>query len=328
MSVYTGIFYGADRCVSHNLSPSGQPATLYIVPLHLLLSLVVVYTLFRTVRWFRIKFASLSLFPTLWAAVIWCYNYIVFTSVPLLTCPKINGVHVFFLDPLVKCFAGSHLPFAVLALILVTITAVPVPIMLLFARNTEFLKPFSRVYLAPLKADRYWWIAWTMIRRFVLVLFSVSLSGTLRIFIVMLVLQLYSLVQFLAMPYRHDLDNYFEFANIAILSLQILLLLFRVNETLRYVVLFIYFAPSILAICIGIYYSRNTVIKVINKISFFLRRMRAKWYGKTFPASERQSRCDSSKALIQVKSEPRLRSPSHYEFRDPLLFDTLGEIPE
>ena len=330
-SGFTSIYYGADQCISQNLPPVHQLATSYIIPFHLLISLVTVYSLFRKVRWFRVKFASLSFFPALWSAIIWSYNYLVFISVLMLTCTSVDGKQVFYLQPLTECFTGSHLPFGILALLILLTVAIPVPVVLVALRKTTVLRPFANVYLAPLKEATFWWVGWAMLRRIGLVLFSVVLTGVARVAVTLVVLQLYVLVQFFVMPYRQVIDNYFELITLFLMSLQVMMLLLAPDQGLIIAGYVIFLIPSGIAFVIGLYHSRASLRQHAHSAHILCHRLRAKLHATTGlgsgPEAGGLGQCQSPLAMKDCR-EQRPRTASHYSFRDPLLFDTLQDIPE
>ncbi|XP_065174828.1 uncharacterized protein LOC135804799 [Sycon ciliatum] len=322
----TNIYFGAHQCISENLRPIPQIAATYIIPLELLLSLAIVYILFIKVRWFRLKFASLSFFPTLWSAVLWSYNYVIFTSLPLVTWTVIDGECRVALDPLTKCFDDEHLPYALLATLLLIFTIFILPPMLLIGRHTRWLRPFANVYLAPLREDRYWWIVYALVRRPVLGIVCILSAGTLRSILLIVLLQASLFILYMAMPYRRPIDNYFEVVVHTTLELIAFFLLFEPSTGLYVASYICYWLPSLIAIGIGLYTIRASIVARVNQFVSFL------YKHKILKTLQEDSSCDEiSKcrtAPLLASSTPRLRTASHYSFRDPLLFDTLQDIRE
>ena len=71
-------------------------------------------------------------------------------------------------DASYECFAGAHLPWAIIACLIVGLVCVPLPLLLPFLHHYAPIKPFSDVYSSLYKKNRRWWCSVDLLRRLVL----------------------------------------------------------------------------------------------------------------------------------------------------------------
>ena len=109
------------------------------------------------------------LVPVLWLIILWSYSSVAFTSMWILTCVKLGNRSVVFTDGSIECFGPSHLPFAVVAIVLIVVIVVGLPVLLMHQsfwlnhRLKGFMDEATHIY-----EDRFrWWCSANLFRRLV-----------------------------------------------------------------------------------------------------------------------------------------------------------------
>ena len=163
--------YGLGRvCTQSNLNAVITKASLLIQPILLLFFISIVLLLARTTTFSpllqRLQ-KQRSLLHVFWLIILWSYSAIAFTSFELLTCVKLGKHRVLFSDGSIRCFAEDHLPYGILAIILMTLFIAGLPFLL--AWQSYKLSPTFKGFMdeaTNIYSDNCgWWCSVNLLRR-------------------------------------------------------------------------------------------------------------------------------------------------------------------
>ncbi len=204
-------------CITSQLSAFSRLLLQYVTPVYILLLLGVILVLTKYTR-FSQFFGKHSFLQGLWLLFLLSYFNIGTTSFELLNCRSVSSAddtisqYLLSHDASVKCFAGSHLPAGILAVIIVVTFVLPFPVYVYLAMFHSRLKPLTDIYCASYKDNRRWWVIISIARRLLLILVGVFIQDyTLRHFGLFLSLGVLQVFYVATWPYKKSMDNYFGF---------------------------------------------------------------------------------------------------------------------
>ena len=164
-------------CLTPNLNALHRLAWAYITPVYLLCLVLLSYRLSRYRRFYRI-FCRSTCIKMFWQFILLSFSSLASTSFHILKCVHLHPRESFqklsmsnwrFVDDAsYECFAGDHLPWAIIATLVVALFCIPLPLSLPFLRHYHLLVPFSDIYSSLYKDNRRWWCAVDLLRRLVL----------------------------------------------------------------------------------------------------------------------------------------------------------------
>ena len=157
-----------DLCITPTLDNLSKVILQYATPVYILLLMAVILLLTCIKRVSRMT-GNHSILQGLWLLFLICYFNIASATYEILYCAKVGpeGMQQYVLihDASVQCYTGLHLPFAIIAWVLVILFVLPLPVYLWIMNRLPKLKPISDVYSSHYK-DRYrWWISMSLARR-------------------------------------------------------------------------------------------------------------------------------------------------------------------
>jgi hypothetical protein len=153
-----------------------------------------------------------------WLVVLLSYSHLVYTSMTILNCPSITDTNGqissrWYVNGEVQCFSGGHVALGLLAILLLLTALLLIPLLVLVTTDRwriyglkYFRSPLAAVY----REGWEWWASVELGRRFLLLLFTVSLpqNEVVRVFVIAVSATLYTYCQ----PYRSRLANFLETA--------------------------------------------------------------------------------------------------------------------
>ena len=164
-------------CLTKDLNAIHRLAWAYLAPAYLLSMVLLSYWLSRFYRFHRI-FCRSTCIKMFWQFILLSFSSLASTSFQLLKCVHLHPKEVFnklsvsdwrFADDAsYECFRGDHLPWGIIAAIIVAIFCIPLPLSLPFLRNYHLLVPFSDIYSSLYKDNRRWWCSVDLLRRLLL----------------------------------------------------------------------------------------------------------------------------------------------------------------
>ena len=173
-SIYYNIqtFGLASMCLKEKINSVQAMALLLAQPAFLLLFVLVFWLAARSTRCIRFLHRlqqGRCLVPVLWLIILWSYSSVAFTSFGLLTCVKLRNQNVLFTDGSIECFGRQHLPYAVIAILMMVLFVVALPVLLLLQafhlhhRLKGFMDEATHIY-----EDKFrWWSAVNLFRRLI-----------------------------------------------------------------------------------------------------------------------------------------------------------------
>jgi hypothetical protein len=202
-----------DLCITPSLDNLGKVILQYVTPTYILLLMAAILLLTCFKRVSRML-GHHSILQGLWLLFLISYFNIANASYELLYCVKVGPIgsqeYVLVHDASIKCYTGLHLPFAIIAWLLIILFVLPLPIYLLVFMKYPKLKPISDVYCSHYKDGYRWWIALSLARRLLLVIIGVFITDFVnRHFVLLLALAVILVLTMLMSPYKVDRDNYF-----------------------------------------------------------------------------------------------------------------------
>lgn len=169
-------------------------------------------------------FGNHSILKSLWLLILISYINIANTAFELLNCVTIGPRNIGFTekvliyDASVKCWTGLHLPFAIIAIIMLIFLIIPFPVYAGLAIKVPKWKPITDVYCGLYRDERRYWIVWNLLRRILVVMLSVFIPDfILRHFSLLILAVLILVVTASTWPYIYWLDN--AFAMLIVLAL-------------------------------------------------------------------------------------------------------------
>lgn len=161
-------------------------------------------------------FGNHSVLKSLWLLILISYINITSAAFEILNCVTIGPRNIGFTeyvliyDASVKCWTGLHLPFAVIAILLLVFLLVPFPVYAGLAIKVPKWKPITDVYCGLYRDERRYWIIWNLLRRILVVMFSVFIPDFIfRHFTLLILAVVIFTVTASTWPYIHWLDNAF-----------------------------------------------------------------------------------------------------------------------
>ena len=119
----------------------------------------------------RFNFRRNSMLRSFWLLLVFIYNFLVETSLCILSCPNVGDKHVFLYDGTMDCFHGDHLLMAIIAILVLVFLVIPPPIMvLLLTKGCWKVDPqFANTLRSGLRPECCWWWSVDLWRRVLLV---------------------------------------------------------------------------------------------------------------------------------------------------------------
>ena len=164
-------------CLTKDLNALHRLAWAYLAPAYLLSMVLLSYRLSRFYRFHRI-FCRSTCIKMFWQFILLSFSSLASTSFRLLKCVHLHPKESFnrfslsdwrFADDAsYECFKGDHLPWGIVAAVIVAIFCIPLPLSLPFLRRYHLLIPFSDIYSSLYKDNRRWWCAVDLLRRLLL----------------------------------------------------------------------------------------------------------------------------------------------------------------
>ena len=156
--------YLSSKCIVKGLDNLQAIAFFYIIPLLALLVLLLAYCLNGRLKF---KFRRRSMLHPFWLILLFVYSYLLETSFFLIFCPKVGDKYVFFFDGTVECFSGNHLPWGIIAVLVLVFMVLPPPIIIILLTvgiwkvNTQYTSTLTD----SLRPECRWWWSVDFIRR-------------------------------------------------------------------------------------------------------------------------------------------------------------------
>ena len=164
-------------CLTKDLNALHRLAWAYLAPAYLLGLVLLSYWLSRFYRFHRI-FCRSTCIKMFWQFILLSFSSLASTSFQLFKCARLHPKEAFdrlslsnwrFVeDASFECFSGDHLPWGILAVVIVALFCIPLPLSLPFLRRYHLLVPFSDIYSSLYKDNRRWWCSVDLLRRLLL----------------------------------------------------------------------------------------------------------------------------------------------------------------
>ena len=164
-------------CLTKDLNALHRLAWAYLAPAYLLSMVLLSYWLSRFYRFHRI-FCRSTCIKMFWQFILLSFSSLASTSFQLLKCVHLypeESFNRFSLsdwrfadDASYECFKSDHLPWGIVAAVIVAVFCIPLPLSLPFLRRYHLLVPFSDIYSSLYKDNRRWWCAVDLLRRLLL----------------------------------------------------------------------------------------------------------------------------------------------------------------
>lgn len=225
-----------DLCLTSNLDALQRLVLQYITPVYLVTLLAGVVCLTK-VKGISKYLGQHSYLHGIWLIILVSYLNIANSSFEILYCrpigPDGDERLVLVYDAAIHCWAGVHLPWALLAVSLVTLLILPFPIYVGIAIKFSKLKPITDVYTSVYRDRQRYWVIHNIFRRLLIVIIGVfSLNFIVRHELLLFASLFLLLIFILTWPYRSAIDNYFA----AIVSLALVLFLVVTEPTLTSII--------------------------------------------------------------------------------------------
>ena len=319
----------ASLCLSENLRPEQQLALQYVPPTSFFAVLAVVSLLGRLFIAIRVWIARQAAVPALWALLTFSYAFLCYPTFFFLFCYKFNGEYIFYLDASMTCFGNRHLPYALLALAVLFGIIIPLPAILLFAREWPRVKPLVDVFLSFLRPKRSWWMAFDVIRRLLLIILATYIESAITRAVVLAgVIQLLLFLHFIVQPYKQTEDNIFEALLLGNSCLYATLNVVPDKHMSELALIIVFSWPTIAAVLFGGFKDRHRLAKFLRKAAaFFREKWRRKSYafqssdkdqGQELATQKRPSRDGEKNSMPRTGRE-------QFRLREPLLYDGMRE---
>ena len=186
-------------CLTENLNALHRLAWSYLPPAYLLSLLLVSLYLSRFYKLNRV-FGRSTCIKMFWQFILLSFSSLSSTSFQLLKCVHLHPTDVFEKanisnwrladDASFECFAGDHLPWAIIATVVIGVVCVPLPLFLPFLHHYHLLVPFFDVYTSVYKDNRRWWCSVDLLRRLVLAAVFAFVDNTEKQFVAMVTITL------------------------------------------------------------------------------------------------------------------------------------------
>ena len=206
-------------CITADLDNFTKLVLQYVTPVYILLLMASTFFLsyFKRISRFLGKH---SILQGIWLLFLISYLNIAMATFEMLYCRNVgplglNGVkfdrmNVLTHDPSVQCYRGLHLPFAIIAWVLLLTFIIPLPFYTIIATRIPKLKPLSDVYCSFYRDNRRWWIFLSLARRLLLVIVAVIIHETTsRHFGLLVCIAVILVVSVVTWPYKTKVENFF-----------------------------------------------------------------------------------------------------------------------
>ena len=202
-----------DLCILPDLSALTRLLLQYITPLYILILMMGVLALTRVKGPSR-YLGQHSFLHALWLLMLISDLNIAYATFEILHCRLIGpaGAYefVFVYDPSLLCWTGVHLPWAIIATVLLVLFVVPFPFYAGMAIRFPKFKPITDIYSGVYRDSQRYWVIWNLLRRFFLVILGVFISNLLYRHFSLLIASIIMLaVYILTWPYKFWIDNAF-----------------------------------------------------------------------------------------------------------------------
>ena len=200
-----------NQCITPTLTALNRLLLQYITPLYILSLLMVVLAL-TSVKGLSKVLGRHSFLQALWLLFMISYFNIANTTFAIIHCTAVGPSNELVLveDPSVVCYAGTHLAWSIVAIIVAIIFVVPLPLYVIILYRIPRYKPITDVYTSVYIDQRRWWVCLDLGRRLLLVLLGVFVQdSTGRNFALLMGLLVILLVQVMTWPYKSKVDNWF-----------------------------------------------------------------------------------------------------------------------
>ncbi|XP_065180818.1 uncharacterized protein LOC135811505 isoform X2 [Sycon ciliatum] len=161
-------------CLKENLKHLQIEALLLVQPLTMLLVFVVIRLLRsykQTAAVLQRQQHHLMLVHVMWFVFVYSYFMLVYVSISFLWFVSLDGQLVLQLDSSVTYFGAEHAPYAATSILIVILLVIPIPVILALpcARSVSMLRGFIDEAFSLYRHDRWYWAAFNLLRRVVLV---------------------------------------------------------------------------------------------------------------------------------------------------------------
>ena len=209
-------------CLTKDLTAVHRLAWAYVTPVYLLLLVGLSYFLSHFRRLVTI-FGRYSVLRMFWQFTLLSFSSLATTSFQLLTCVTLDrkedfedlygpNAHIRFAhDASLKCFGKEHLPWGVVASVVVGLVCIPLPLFLPFLHRSRRFMPLYDVYSSVYKDRFRWWASFDLLRRllFAVIYATVQDPAIQHLafnFACIVVLAIHIII----MPFKSQVCNYIE----------------------------------------------------------------------------------------------------------------------
>ena len=182
-TIFTALTYGLGHfCILETIDRLQVSALLLIQPFVLLVVFIairVARSYPRTALFLARRSSHMTLVRVMWFVLIYSYFMLVFSSISMLWCVDLGSRRVLAIDGSIQCFGDHHLPYAILAIVILVSIIIPAPLLLIvpqargYTQFKGFIDEASRLY----RHKRCWWAGVNLLRRVLMAVFGVSWFG-------------------------------------------------------------------------------------------------------------------------------------------------------
>ena len=308
-------------CISTHLNAAEQLASLYHGPMCMIVLIFLIFQLSRLTV-VRRAIVDYSVINTLWALISFSYASLTYPSFQLLSCYKFNGKYVLYSDPSMECFGKDHLPYGILAILVILLLVIPIPLILFFMRSSPRLKPLVDVYMSYVKSDYPWWIAVSMCRRLVIAGLAAYIPNPdIRQTVLASVVQISLFIHIVMLPYRTRNSNIIEAALLGNTCVFAMLNVNSPSDKWSMAAFIVFLWPSVTAAVRGLFKQR---LRIKKDVLSWTSRLRLCCHNCVHGSSDPPTTPVTPMAEISMNQLVR----PDYQMRDRLLADTLAEIEQ
>ena len=313
-------------CISKDLNTAEQLTSLFYGPMYLLVLIVIIFKLGQ-VALVRRFIVNHSVINTLWALISFSYASLTYPSFQLLSCYKFNGKYVLYSDPSMECFGKDHLPYGILAILVILLLVIPIPLILFFMRSSPRLKPLVDVYMSYVKSDYPWWIAVAMARRLAIAFLAAYIpTAEVRQMVLAVVVQVSLFVHVVLLPFNSHHNNIIEAALLGNVCIFAMLNVVAPAPKWSLAASLVFFWPTVIAIVRGLFRQRLRIKRDLLSAIFQLCNVCHVYQHPEDKDKQRYS-IERPPELLTDKDQT-LRAGQVYELRDNVLADSLPELNE
>ena len=214
-----------DACMWNGMTSIQSTALQYFIPTCIFICMA----LFVIVARKSARVARIPVLRPFWSLMTLTYVSIAYTTFRLLQCvPLEDGDdYYWFGDGNVRCFTETHMPYAVLAIIIAVVYVIPFPFFVAIFPSISKMNPVSDITLEAFKRKRIWWgEGWNFGQRLIIVVIhsfsnSPSLHQTLVTLAVATFFTLHAHLQPYSVPYHNLLETCLLFNLLVVNALQV-----------------------------------------------------------------------------------------------------------